>query len=340
MGKQTIAKLLNEEGVLCPAEYKRAMGFNYHNPNKLDSTTYWSYSTINNLLHREIYTGNMVQGTKHQQLKSKQRMVDKDEWVIVKDKHEPIIDRDTWEKAQILLKKRTRKLDLETNKNIFAGFVICGDCGRAMNKSMWTRSDGSKVYSMYCGTFKRYGKQYCTPHKIPMKVLEQVVLSDLKTIIQNVDNLREIVKEQNFTGANMKRATEAELNQLRTELERVRKIKKSVYEDYKEELITKEEFLSYREDYLKKEELYTKQIETLEKKQNENIEEDVFEIPWIKRLLELRDIEKLDRDIIVEMITAIRVYEGFKIKITYNFSNELEHLFSNIYNESLEEKVI
>lgn len=339
-GKQRIAKILNAEGILCPAEYKQVNGENYKNCNRLESTTYWSYSTINSILHREMYVGNMVQGTKHQRMRSKQKKVPKEDWIIVENTHEPIIDKETWEKTQSLLNKRTRELDLETNKNIFAGFVKCGDCGRSMVKNMWRRADGSKTYSMYCGTYKRNGKEYCTPHTLPMKVLEEIVLSDLKIIVQNIDDLREMVKAQGFTTAKVKRIADTELSKLKTELERVRKLKKSIYEDYKEELISKEEFLTYREDYLKKEELYLKQVEALEEKKKENITEDVFETPWLKRLLELKDIEALDRDIVVEMISEIKVYENRKIKIIYNFSDELEHLFTSVYSADIIEKVI
>ena len=339
-GKQRIAKLLNAEGILCPAEYKKVNGENYKNCNRLESTTYWSYSTINSILHREMYVGNMVQGTKHQRMRSKQKKMPKEDWIIVENTHEPIIDKETWEKAQSLLKKRTRELDLETNKNIFAGFVKCGDCGRAMTKNMWRRADGSKTYSLYCGTYKRNGKQYCTPHTLPMAVLEDIVLGDLKAIVDSVDNLKELVQSQSFTASKVKRIADTELGKIKAELERVKRLKKSIYEDYREELISKEEFLSYREDYLKKEELYSKQIEALEEKKKESVTEDVFETPWLKRLLELKDIESLDRDIVVEMISEIRVYENRKIKITYNFGNELEHLFSSVYSVESEEKVI
>lgn len=339
-GKQRIAKLLNAEGILCPAEYKKVNGENYKNCNRLESTTYWSYSTINSILHREMYVGNMVQGTKHQRMRGKQKKMPKEDWIIVENTHEPIIDKETWEKAQSLLKKRTRELDLETNKNIFAGFVKCGDCGRAMTKNMWRRADGSKTYSLYCGTYKRNGKQYCTPHTLPMAVLEDIVLGDLKAIVDSVDNLKELVQSQSFTASKVKRIADTELGKIKAELERVKRLKKSIYEDYREELISKEEFLSYREDYLKKEELYSKQIEALEEKKKDNVTEDVFETPWLKRLLELKDIESLDRDIVVEMISEIRVYENRKIKITYNFGNELEHLFSSVYSVESEEKVI
>lgn len=339
-GKQKIAKLLNAEGILCPAEYKKVNGENYKNCNRLESTTYWSYSTINSILHREMYVGNMVQGTKHQRMRSKQKKMPKEDWIIVENTHEPIIDKETWDKAQSLLTKRTRELDLETNKNIFAGFVKCGDCGRAMAKNMWRHADGSKTYSLYCGTYKRNGKQYCTPHTLPMAVLEDIVLGDLKAIIDSVDDLKELVQSQNFTASKVKKIADTELSKVKAELERVKKLKKSIYEDYRDELISKEEFLSYREDYLKKEELYSKQIEALEEKKKDNVTEDVFETPWLKRLLELKDIEALDRDIVVEMISEIKVYENRKIKITYNFGNELEHLFSSVYSVELEEKAI
>lgn len=339
-GKQKIAKQLNAEGILCPAEYKKANGENYKNSNRLESTTYWSYSTINSILHREMYVGNMVQGTKHQRMRSKQKKMPKEDWIIVEDTHEPIIDKETWHKVQTLLSKRTRKLDLETNKNIFAGFVKCGDCGRAMAKSMWQRADGSKTYSLYCGTYKRNGKQYCTPHTLPMAVLEDIVRNDLKVIVHSADDLKELIQSQSFMVSKIKKITDSELEKVKAELERVKKLKKSIYEDYREELISKEEFLSYREDYLKKEELYLKQIEVQEEKKKDNVPKDIFETPWLKRLLELKDIEELDRDIVVEMIYEIKVYENREIKIIYNFSNELEHLFSSVYSTETDKKTI
>lgn len=340
IGKQSIAKQLNAEGILCPSEYKKLNGENYKNCNRLKTTSYWTYSTINTMLHNEMYIGNMIQGKKHQRMRGKQHKVDKENWVRVENTHEPIIDRDTWDKVQKLLSKKHRDIDLETNKNIFAGFIKCGDCGRSMMKNFWRRADGSKSYSFYCGTYKRSGKDYCTPHTLPFQVLNDIVLGDLKAIIRNVENLQELIKKQSCTELKIRNSTNTELIKVKAELERVKKLKKSIYEDYKDELISKEEYLSYREDYQQKEALYSKQIETLEAKKKETVTEDVFETPWLKRLLELKDIEELDRDIVVEMIDEITVYEIRKIKIRYNFGDELEHLFSNVYSVDMEKKAI
>lgn len=340
VGKQSIAKALNAEGILCPSEYKKLNGENYKNCNRLKTTSYWTYSTIKIMLQNEMYIGNMIQGKKHQRMRSKQRMVDKENWIRVENTHEPIIDRDTWDKVQKLLTKKHRDIDLETNKNIFAGFIKCGDCGRAMMKNCWRKADGSKSYSFYCGTYKRSGKDYCSPHALPLQVLNDIVLGDLKAIVHSVEDLQELVKKQSFTASRIKKSADTELIKLKAELERVKKLKKSIYEDYKDELISKDEYFSYREDYGQKEILYAKQIEALEAKKKNNVTEDIFQTPWLRRLLELKDIEELDRDIVVEMIDEIIVYENRKIKIRYNFGNELEHLFSSIYSAELEQKAI
>lgn len=331
VGKNGIAIALNKEGIVCPSEYKKLNGENYRNSHRLESTSYWTYSTINRLLQNEMYAGNMVQGRKTQRMRSKQRAIDKEDWIIVEKTHEAIIDKETWEKAQSLLKRRTRNLDLNTNMSIFAGFLKCGDCGRSLVKKVGTPGHGEGIINYYCGTYVRSGRLYCTPHPMPHLILQSIVLEDLQTIIQSIEDLQEVVIQNRTAAITVKRVTDNEKSRLNTELDKVRKLKKAIYEDYREELITKEEFVTYRQDYLKKEELLTKQLENIEQQQDAEATPDIFESPWIKRLLELKSIEELDRDIVVEMMHEVKVFENHKIKITYNFSSELESLFQTVY---------
>lgn len=330
-GKQKIAGILNSEGVLCPSEYKQVNGENYINSNRLESTAYWSYSTINSILHKEIYAGNMVQGTKHQYMRSRQKAVPKEDWIIVEHTHEPIIDQNTWEKAQTLLTKRTGKPKPKTTPNIWAGFVKCGDCGRAMTKNGWRRADGSKTCTFYCGTYRRQGKKYCSPHAIPEAVLEEIVRDDLRTILHHQNHIKKLVESELITTSGAKEIPQKEVSRIKTELERIKRLQKQVYEDYKDSVISREEFLAYREDYQKKEELYIRQLKVLDREKCANPEEDRFHIPWMKKLMDLKEIESLDRETVVEMISEIRIYENHKIKIIYNFENEPEQFFSDIF---------
>lgn len=231
-GKQQIARILNAEGVLSPSEYKRAAGLSYGSPATAGHHTLWSYSTINHILHKEIYVGNMVQGTKRQELRGKQRAVRRENWVIVPGTHPPIIDMETWNLTQALLKSRVRSPADNTGKtflpgkpgvssrepsspgrpdisarnpgapasppteNPFSGLLFCAGCGRPMVKTSWRHADGRPEYAFTCGTCKRYGRSACTPHTISARALTQVILSDLSRILSHCENLPGLARQQ------------------------------------------------------------------------------------------------------------------------------------------------
>ncbi len=328
ISKQGIASRLNSEGIVCPSEYKRLKGSNYKNSNKLETTTYWVISSVNKILKNEMYIGNMVQGTRTQQMRKRQHHVDKDEWIVVRGTHEAIIDMEDWNKVQDLLKRRTRAMNLDGNVSIFAGFLKCGDCGRAMVKKTGTPGHGAGITNYYCGTYVRGGRVFCSKHAIPHAVLEKIILEDLNTIIRNLSDLKSLIKKNKLTMPAQTKSTEEQLSTLHSQLSKVQKRKKSIYEDYLENLISKEEYITYRQDYMKQEELLLKQISALSELQEAPREEDIFSLPWIKHLLELNAIESLTRDIIAEMIQEIKIYENHKIKIIYKFSDEMKELFS------------
>lgn len=329
-GKVRIAGLLNEQGIPCPSEYKKLNGENYKNGNRLESTSYWTYSTIHRMLRNQMYIGNMVQGKKIRQLKGKVRTRREEEWIVVENTHPAIIDEETWKKAAELLKRRTRNPDFSGNENIFAGFLKCGDCGRALVKKECT----GKEIRYYCGTYVRSGRKFCTPHVIPCYVLEKIILEDLNTVIRHMGNLSEVAEQIRMTAGEVRQPEDREKVWFRTELEKVRMLKKAVYEDYRSDLISREEFISYRQDYLKKEELLIKQAEAAEKAGKSRIRPDIKENQWVSRLLELGSIERLDRDLVTEMVHEIKIHEDHCIKITYNFSDELQYLFKTIYSDN------
>jgi DNA invertase Pin-like site-specific DNA recombinase len=314
-GKNRIATVLNEEGILCPSEYKKLNGENYKNANRLEGTSYWTYSTVNRILQNELYIGNMVQGRKVQKMRGKPRIKDREEWIIVKGTHEAIIDESTWEKVQDLLKRRTRTPDLKTNVTIFAGFLKCGDCGRAMVKK------NGKNIGYFCGTYVRHGRKYCTPHMVSHKALENILLEDLKKILGRMENLGKLAESLKGKWGYEKQ-NEEEKTKILSELGRIRRLKKAVYEDYKEELISRQEFMEYRQEYIKKEALLEKQMCCVEKAAQNKTVEDASDNSWLRQLIESGEVKCLDRETVTAMLHEIQVYEGHKIKLTYNFSEK------------------
>ena len=100
-GKTAIAKILNEQGVPNPTEYKRQKGLRYQQPESQNSTL-WRYYTISAMLRNEMYIGTMVQGKYGSvSYKTKQnRPRPKETWYRKENTHEAIIDQKLWNTVQ------------------------------------------------------------------------------------------------------------------------------------------------------------------------------------------------------------------------------------------------
>lgn len=314
VGKIKIAKVFNEEGLPCPSEYKRLVGLGYHNGQRLEETAYWTYSTIDRILKNEMYIGNMVQSRYgRDRMHGKAHKLDKDDWVIVENTHEAIIDRAQWERVQLLLKKRGRSIDFEQNLSPFAGFLKCGDCGRAMAK---TKTASGVYYS--CGSYKRYGPSVCSKRSIRHNTLEQIVLYDINKAIEQVKNLSELAESSESRAFKADRSSDAE--KLRLQLRRIQRLKQSAYEDHKEDLISKADFLSYRADYELKEVRLQAQLEQLDNAENCPLDDN----PWLTELLEHGMLTSLDRATLSEILDKILIFEGGGIEISYRFAKPQE----------------
>lgn len=323
IGQLTIAKILNEECIPCPSEYKKLCGMNYRNSNRHEKTSYWTYSTIHKMLQNEMYTGAMVQNKNFRQIcKQKAVSLPKEQWIIVKDVHEAIIDRDTWEKVQMLLTQGTRQMNLKNNLHMFAGFFKCGDCDRAMVK---IKRHGVNHFN--CGSYNRYGRTFCSMHAITEPELEKIILNDLNVIIQSVKDISQLIEEEQKKNRNAYSSNMGDISKYQNDIEKTIRKKERAYEHYMDDIISKEEYIKYKT-------MCEKEISTLESKIeiiNQLMEEKaVTKNPWIERLLQYEDIEHLDRETVVEIISSIYIYENNTVKIVYNFSDELEALLEKV----------
>jgi len=318
LGQNTIARILNEEGISCPSEYKKSCGLNYHNGNRLETTTYWTYATVRRILQSEIYIGNMVQNRSFRQICKKNALtLPREKWIIVENTHQPIIDRDTWEKVQSLLRRNTRQTGLSENIHMFAGFLKCGDCGRAMAK---IRRKGVTFFN--CGSYNRCGKKVCSIHSITEHELEEIVLGDLNLIIKSVKNVGRLAEEEKERQKNAGVNCLYDVSKCQIEVERFTKKKEQAYEDYSDNIITKEDYMRYKEKYEARIAAARAKIALIDQSK----EAPPGKSSWIERLLGQERLDHLDRETVVEMISMIYVYEDDVIKIVYNFSDELETL--------------
>lgn len=108
MSVTRIAKKLNDSGIPSPSAYLYNTGV--CKTEKYNGAV-WHIQAVKIILTRQVYIGHMVQGTKRQSFYESRKQYKKpqEEWVIVENTHEPIIDRDTFEKVQEIMRQRNEE---------------------------------------------------------------------------------------------------------------------------------------------------------------------------------------------------------------------------------------
>lgn len=141
----------------------------------------WHESTISKMLRNELYVGDLLlQKTFSSNHIEKKKCINKNELPMyyVRDCHEPIIDRDTFERVQDELKHRVEKYNpqKEAPKTYpFTGKIICKQCGK--NYCRKINNSGSKYAKpvWICPTFNHLGKKACTSQQIPEDILYSII---------------------------------------------------------------------------------------------------------------------------------------------------------------------
>ena len=175
-GKTAIARMLNDRGIPNPTEYKRLKGLRYKQPTAKNSTL-WKYFAISDMLVNEIYIGNMVQG-KYGSIsyKTKQNKPrPKSQWYVVEGTHEPIIDRELWDRVQQMIRERAKPFDVGTI-GLFARKARCANCGYVMRSS----KNRGKHY-LQCSN-RHVAKDACIGSFISVQKLEQLIIYELNRL--------------------------------------------------------------------------------------------------------------------------------------------------------------
>ncbi|MBM6918752.1 recombinase family protein [Intestinimonas butyriciproducens] len=340
MSKNAIVHYLNDHGVLCPAAYKRErLGLKYQNPSLAPGKRpLWCAVTVGGILKNRMYCGDMVQG--RYRMKSYkvhvQEIVPQDEWYIVENTHEAIIDRETFDKAQRLLMRDTRTGPQQKKLYPFSGFLKCADCGKAMTRS----KVGNAVY-YYCRTYKDQSKSACTKHTIKHTQLEAAVLCAIQQQVYLAVDFSKTIEQLGkapLVKSQSKKLHDA-IEQKERELAKIVRYKQSIYQDWKDGEITHSDYRHMKEEYEQQAEALNQVLERLREEQRELEKGIDMENPFLAAFQQHQNIEKLTRDVLIELVDHIKVYEGGSISIVFRFADELrrirEFIELNTHNEAV-----
>ena len=319
-----IAKDLNEMGVPNPSMYKKLKGCNYQHPTGKINDGLWPDTSVRRILSNEMYIGNMIQG-KNTTISYKIRQcraVPKEDWIRVEGTHEPIIDKDTFYKAQSLFNRNIRVAPEKKEAELLAGFVRCADCRRIMNKKSNVHPYGTYHYYR-CSTARKMKKSACGNHTIRIDKLKEALLVTIQKMVDTAVEMDDLLKQIN---SGKKRRTESShlqktLQTQRAEREKCRRMILDLYPDWKNGDISKEEYLLLKQNITERIEALDERIANLEKTTEEYEKGVNEENEFIAHFIKYGEIKELTRPMLLELVDEILVHEGQRITVRFKFED-------------------
>lgn len=325
MSMRAIAFKLNEQGVPAPAKYKREVQkLRYHSARIVNHNyNLWVDSAIRSMLKNEDYIGNLVQGKqRNKSYKDHTKIaIPESEYIIKENTHEAIIDNTLFQRAKELLTRDTRTANNSKTVHLFSGLLRCPDCGASMHRH------ASKNITYYkCRTYREKSKEACTPHTIREDTLEQCVFKALRSQIQLIGRLMEKVNNINQLPTINTKSDRLQkmLDGRKQELQRAISLSDGLYEDYKTNLISRDEYARLKAKYQTDVERLKDAIQGLEEEQNILNMRISTEHPLFVQFKQHNNIQQLDRSIVITWIDVIYVHEDSKLNIKLKCSDQLQ----------------
>lgn len=334
LGYDEIARKLNEQEIPCPTMIRYQRGeFKKESPATVGKR--WVAHTIKNITGNMAYAGHMAQGKQMRSLcdgipKSER---DKQDWIIVRNTHEPIVDEDTWNRVQAInnaiREKNAQKRQLPKTENLLVGLVYCKDCGRTMGRYKNCSLKGHIRYTYCCRVRKSSkGMSGCTLKSIGEQELFDIILKSVRVqiaaTIEQEELLKRLKSQPEYQSSRKKLDTS--LGEVQTAISKNTARRSTLFESYSDKLISDEEYL-----YLKQK--YDTQAAELLSRQEELLASQLLltktlspENAWIKAFRKYDGVEYLTRDMALELIHHITVEGRNDVHIVWNFRDEYEAL--------------
>ncbi len=309
-----IAEKLNGMGILSPMEYKKSKGEKFSTGFVTHARAKWSSVAVKRILANEMYTGMMVQGKNEKASYKVKRLAEKprEEWVRVADTHEAIVPVEDFEIVQKLLAIDTRASAGKAGCHMYTGFLYCGDCGKPMSRRVNRYKGKEKVYFICPSRNKGLG---CTRHSIPEEELKHLILAGLQqhlALFLNKSYVLSQIEEMEIKFGEAELFSR-EIQRLHKEQEKFMSLRTSLYEDFKQGIITGEDFKDFRKIY----EIQYQAAEDAIRQQEDTIQ-NLFKAGItaganLEKMKAKIEITELDRNILVTFVSRVLVYEDKRV---------------------------
>ena len=341
MSYSKITATLNQEAIPSPRRYwKRQTG-----KDECKASPFWLCGTVKNILHNEVYLGNLLMnhtGTRSYK-DSTQIKKPESEWIRHEAKHEAIISPETWRTVQDMNREVSlRYLDRRAPaEKLFTGKLVCADCKHRLMSGIETkrRKDGSvKQYVFYhCGLHGRTGGSLCTRHTIYEMTLTQIVTEEIQaqakavTVDENAV-MEKIKRKLSLHDDQRLKDMRKEAAALRRRVGELEELTARLYEDKINGVISQDAFTVLMQKNEQERLSRTERLDTLLPEIQEAERREAAIREWTVNIGKYLSFQELNREIVDQLIDHIEIGERTladghyrqSVKIFYRFVGQLD----------------
>ena len=329
-----ICKKLNDAGIPSPGQHKLNQGIETNN-NKKKRTVLWNKHKITEILKDIVYIGHLAQKKGSQCLYGgiPYHITSEDEWIVVKNTHEPLIREELFERVRQInsaalerQKANTGKYDhLPKEKNIYGKKFTCADCGSIMklHRSISTKKD--KVYFTFkCPTYAEHGSRACSDIKMRKSDLDEAVFTFIKSqmdvFIDMENTLRRLLAMKK---AKLKQNnTQQEIKSLRQKLAHKQSILSGMYVDLKEGLLSQEDYGHHREIITADIKALELKLSEVESAKSETEEQLTGEMKWKFMIQRFYDATEMTAEMADAFIETMKLHKDGSLEIKLSYMDE------------------
>lgn len=329
-GLTRIAQILTKDGVPVPGESR-----NIGKTRKTALYSSWKQTTIRRILDNRVYLGELVQFKRRKiNYKSKRRItVPEEERYICKGTHEAIIDEESFNAVQNILKKN-KSFKGTKHDYLFKGLLFCSECGARLNvtySNYALKKYGEYRYTTICYSYSRLYSDICTRHSNSIPELEEVLIKHIKEVCSRYinenlqDELINMAKKQKQLELKQI-SNEKRLETLEQKISDIGLYIKNLYMDKVKGVVNENDYISLVADFTKDKDNLIKEKEELIKIIN-NQKPQINETAKIERLAkEFLSLERPTKQLLNELIEKITISENKEINIYFKFNklNEIK----------------
>ncbi len=317
-GTEQIATQFEREEILTPRAYWLQKGVKRPGKGKQQPPTKWNSSTITKILSLQEYCGDILNfKTYSKSYKNKKRLDnDRENWVVFKDVHEPIIERAVFEQVQAKRGKIRKRKTNTGEHNMFSGLLVCADCGNNLHFHFNQGNPDIKYFN--CSNYKGNRGTCTSTHYVRVDFLEQVILGEIRRLTKYAtmyedDFLKAVIGHSQQAEETDRKLKEKELKALLARDEELDGLFERIYEDNVSGKLTDDRFAKMSRRYEEEQKELSEKIKRLrsqiEKQSSQAMTTDMF-ISLVRKYTRVR---KLTPRMLNELIEKIEVFHAEKI---------------------------